>query len=223
MTEDSTVVCWDLDLRVVDKFSISEKVDSLAMTRDDEIWMLPFGSAGPGLTLLQWQKGRGGWARTRRLTGNTSDRTMIIAPYEVRAVDDKTVVVVPLMGGYEANRITYPAPSVWSTESGPSARLTPRTVTVDRDIQDNLKRLHGLPLRLVFTSTASRSHVAIIPALLQPDDRPPRHDEVWWRDLKQGAWRVSKLPGPVGAIALGERDVFAATEDGRIWRHTISP
>jgi hypothetical protein len=94
---------------------------------------------------------------------------------------------------------------------------------VDREIQDDLKRLNGRPLRLVYTSAAAGSVVAIIPALLQPHDKPSRHDEVWWRDLKQGAWRVSKLPGPVGAIALGEHDVFAATEDGRIWRHSISP
>jgi hypothetical protein len=223
-TDNSTIVCWDLDLRVVERFAVPGKVASLAMTRDDEIWILPPSPPGSSPNLIQWQRGSGGWTRTgRALRFDTIDRTPRIESSEVRAVDEKTLALVPLMGSFEANQVTYPAPWIWSTESGPAARLAPRTLPVDRAIQDSLRRVPGLPLRLVFTSTASRSHVAIIPALLQADDRPPRHDEVWWRDFKQGSWRASKLPGPVGAIALGERDVFAATEDGRIWRHTIAP
>jgi hypothetical protein len=142
--------------------------------------------------------------------------------FQVRAIDEKTLALVPLMGSFEANRITYPAPWIWNTESGPAARLAPRTVVLDGGTRNLLARMRGLPLRLVFTSAAAASHVAIIPALLEANDKPPRHDEMWWRDFKQGPWRTSKLPATVGAVALGEHDIFAATEDGRIWRRSIS-
>lgn len=221
--DDSTVVCWDSDLRVVERFPVPEKVDGLAMTRNEEIWTLPPWPPSSSPTLVQWQKGSGGWRRTgRTFPFATTDRTTGYDRFEVRALDEKRVALIPLMGSFQANRVTYPALWIWNTESGPAARLPPRALIVDRGIQGMLKRMGGLPLRLVFTSAASGSHVAIIPALLEADDRPPRHDEVWWRDLKQGSWQVSKLPGPVGAIALGEGYVFAATEDGRIWRRAIS-
>jgi hypothetical protein len=194
------------------------------MTRDEEIWILPSGAPGSSPVLIQWRRESDGWMRTgRTLAVDTSDRTGKMDRFQVRAVDEKTVALVPLMGSFEENRITYPVPWIWNTDSGPAARLAPRSLVVDGGMRNMLKKLHGLPLRLLFTSAVSGSHVAIVPALLQPDDRPPRHDEVWWRNLKQGTWRSSKTPGPVGAIAIGESDVFAATEDGRIWRHSISP
>lgn len=221
-TEDSTIVCWDMDLRVVERFAVPNKLQGLAMTRNEEIWILPPGTPGSSPTLVQWQRGSGGWKRTgRTLPLDTTDRTGNDDRFEVRALDEKRVALVPLMGVFQSSRVTYPAPWIWNTESGPATRLTLRTLVVDRDVAADLTRLRGLPLRLVFTSAASTSHVAIIPALLQADEKPPRHDEVWWHDFKPGPWQASKLPGPVGAVALGEGLLFAATEDGRIWRRAI--
>jgi hypothetical protein len=65
--------------------------------------------------------------------------------------------------------------------------------------------------------------IALVPGLIDDADKPPRHDEVWIHEIAGGDWKTLKAPGSVTAVTLGEAAVYAATEDGRIWRHTISP
>jgi hypothetical protein len=150
--------------------------------------------------------------------GRSADR----GAFQIHPLDEKTLLIQSLMGSFDGDRNTYPSSMLWSTETGPLRAIGPRSMTVSADTRRTLSSLRGRPLRLVYGSAASTSLVAIIPVVPTADDRPPHHDEIWFRHTDGGDWQTTRLPASVTAVTVGGRDLFAATDDGRLWRRTIS-
>lgn len=217
---ETTVECWDADLRTRDAWNLPMPVESLALTGDEEAWIVPFHEPGVIPSLVEWRRGRDSvWRPSGRTfsienLGAGGAREVL----EIHPLDGKTIVIQSLMGSFDGVRITYPPAFLWSTDSGPLRRIESRSVDTSPELRRALSLLRGHPLRLGFRSAASQSRLAMIPALPLPDDRPFRHDEVWFRQIDRGEWETARVPAPVTAVALDGSDLFAATEDGRIWR-----
>ena len=216
-----SVLCWDADLKMREKFSVPGTVVTLAQMTDREIWLSESHEPGRNPVLTEWRKSGTEWRPSGRTIELPNDQAGPIDSFEIHPIDERTIAVMTLMGTFDGSRDVYPSPWIWNIDTGPHRRISPKTISVPPEGRRIRTGFRGRPLRYAFRSAASKTYVALVPALIDDEDKPPRRDEVWIHEIAGGDWKSIHAPGSVGAVAIDENAVYAATADGRIWRRPL--